>query len=168
MFLRGMAIDAYIIVNGDNAGETVCYLVHAHLKDVLGLLWAKRHVRELVPATMCVKSGQVGRLLVEVDAPEAVLSVQCTEACSTIEPMRNLLEGWGPVVLSNNGLVQVLWVEVDTKGTITILGISVGRHPLGRLGDRHYHPLSDHVINSALYLLSVLYGYLPLGMLDWG
>ena len=45
-------------------------------------------MQEPVPATVCVKSGQVGRLLVELDAPEAVLSTQLTEACSTIEPMR--------------------------------------------------------------------------------
>ena len=41
MFLRGVAIDGYIIVNGDNAGEIVCYLVHVHLKDILGHLKGK-------------------------------------------------------------------------------------------------------------------------------
>ena len=34
MFLRSVAIDAYIIMNGINVGEMVCYLVHVHLKDV--------------------------------------------------------------------------------------------------------------------------------------
>ena len=59
----GAAVDAYIVFNGDNAREKVCYLVHAYLKDVLGHLQADRHAQELVPAMMCVKSGQVGRLL---------------------------------------------------------------------------------------------------------
>ena len=54
------------------------------------------------------------------------------------------------------------------KGTIRCVGISEGRHPLGRPGDRHYHPLGNHVIKDVLYLLSVFYGYLPLGMLDQG
>ena len=36
MLLRSVAIDTYIIMYGDNARETVCYLVHVHLKDVLG------------------------------------------------------------------------------------------------------------------------------------
>ena len=54
MFVRSVALDAYIIVNGDNAGE-VHYVVHMHLKDILGHLQAKRHVQELVPAIMCVK-----------------------------------------------------------------------------------------------------------------
>ena len=40
-----------------------------------------------------------------MDAPEAVLSVQLTEACGTIEPMTNLLEGREPVVLANSGLM---------------------------------------------------------------
>ena len=71
-------------------------------------------------------------------------------------------------MLSTNGLVQVLWVKVDMKGTIRLLEISEGRHPLSRLRDRCYHPLSDQVIKGALYLLSVLYGYLPFGMLDGG
>ena len=44
MFLRSVAIDAYIIMDGNNARETVSYLVHVHLKDVLGHLQAKRHV----------------------------------------------------------------------------------------------------------------------------
>ena len=136
----------------------VHYLVHAHLKDVLRHHQAERHVQEPVPAMMYIKSGQMGRLLIEVDAPEAILCVQLTEACSTIQPMRNLLKGWGLVVISNNGLVQVIWVKTDMKGTIRLLGISEGRYPLGRPGDRCCHSLSDHVIEGALYLLLVLYG----------
>ena len=62
---------------------------------------------------MYAKGGQVGRLLIEVDAPEAVLSIQLAEACSTIELMRNLLKSWGLVVLSNHGLVQVHRFKVD-------------------------------------------------------
>ena len=81
------------------------------------------------------------------DAPEAILSIQITEACSTIEPMGNLLEGGSLVVFTNNGLVQVLWIEADKKGTIRLVGISDGRHPFSRQGDRCYHPLSDHVVS---------------------
>ena len=62
---------------------------------------------------MCIKSGQVGRPLTEVDTPEAVLSIQLPEACSTIEPMRNLLKGQGLVVLSNYGFVEVLRIKED-------------------------------------------------------
>ena len=53
------------------------------------------------------------------------------------------------------------------KGTIRLVGLIEGRHPLSRLGDRHYHPLSNQVIKGVLYLFSVLYGYLPLGMFNW-
>ena len=105
MFLRSAAVDTYIIVNGNNAGEMVHYLVHVHLKNVLGNLQAKSHAQELVTAMMHVKGGKVGRLLVKVDAPEAVLSIQFTEVCGTIDLMQNLLEGGSFVVLSNNGLV---------------------------------------------------------------
>ena len=38
MLLRGMTIDAYIVMYGNNARETVCCLVHSHLKDILGHL----------------------------------------------------------------------------------------------------------------------------------
>ena len=60
MLLRGMAIDTYIVMNGDNARKTVCYLVHVHLKDVLGHLHTEWHAQEPVPAMMSVKCGQVG------------------------------------------------------------------------------------------------------------
>ena len=74
-----------------------------------------------------LKGGQVRRLLIEVDVPEAILGL---------------------------------------KETIRLVVISKERHLLGRPGDRCYHPLCDHVIEGVLYLISVLYGYLPLGMLD--
>ena len=35
MLLRDLPIDAYIIMDHDDAGETVCHLVHAHLEHVL-------------------------------------------------------------------------------------------------------------------------------------
>ena len=65
-------------------------------------------------------------------------------------------------------LVQEFWVKADMKGTIRLSGISEGRHLLGGLGDRHYHPSSNHVVKGSLYLLLVLYGYLPSGMPDGG
>ena len=35
MLLRYLAIDAYIIVDHNDAGEAFCHLVHAHLKNIL-------------------------------------------------------------------------------------------------------------------------------------
>ena len=57
MLLRGMTVDAYIIINGDNTGEMVHCLVHAYLKDVLRHLQADGHVQEPVPATVSVECG---------------------------------------------------------------------------------------------------------------
>ena len=48
------------------------------------------------------------------------------------------------------------------------MGISEGRHPLSRLGDRHYHSMGDHVVKGADNLLLVLYWYLSYGMLEQG
>ena len=62
-------------------------------------------MQEPVPLTMGVKSGQVRRLLIEVDAPEAILNIQLAEACNTVELMRNVLEDGSLVVFLNNGLV---------------------------------------------------------------
>ena len=59
MLLRGMTIDAYIIMYGNNAGETVCCLVHLHLKHVLGHLQTEWHMQEPVSAMMCIESGQI-------------------------------------------------------------------------------------------------------------
>ena len=75
MVLRGTAIDAYIIVYSNDARETACCLVHSHLKDVLGHLLTKRHMQEPVSAMMGIECGQIGRFLISVDAPEAILSV---------------------------------------------------------------------------------------------
>ena len=59
MLFRSVAVDTYIVIYGDNARETVCYLVLVHLKDVLGHLQAERYVQKPVPAMMLVESGQV-------------------------------------------------------------------------------------------------------------
>ena len=83
MFLRGTAVDAYIIMHYDYAGETVCCLVHLHLKDMLGHLQAKWHMQEPVSAMMSIKSGQIQRFLIKVDTPQAILSIQINEAFST-------------------------------------------------------------------------------------
>ena len=57
MDLGGMAVDAYIIMNGNYSWKTVCYLVHSHLKDVLGHLQSEWHVQEPVSTMMHVESG---------------------------------------------------------------------------------------------------------------
>ena len=71
-------------------------------------------------------------------------------------------------MLSHNGLVKVLWVEAYAKGTIRFMGVCKGWYPFGGLRDRGYNTFGDYVIEGALYLLSVLYRFLPLGMLDKG
>ena len=74
MLLRGTATYAYIVMYGDNTGRTVHYLVHVHLRDVLGHLQTEGHAQEPVPAMVGVECGQVGRLLIDV--------------CSRIHPSR--------------------------------------------------------------------------------
>ena len=105
MFCRGAALDTNIIIYGSNTQQTVHYLVHAHLNDVLGNLQDKRHVQELVPAMMSVKSDHIRRLFIELNAPEAIFSIQLTEACSTMRSMRNLLKGRSFIVPLHNCLV---------------------------------------------------------------
>ena len=83
MLFRGMSINMYIIMDGDNAGETVHNLVHAYLKDILEHLQTEEHVQGSITAMVGVKGGQVGRFLTEVYVPEANLSIQPTKAGST-------------------------------------------------------------------------------------
>ena len=59
MVLRGMAIYTYIIVYCNYAGETICGLVHSHLKDILGHLQTERPIQEPVSTTMGIEHGQV-------------------------------------------------------------------------------------------------------------
>ena len=73
-------------------GEMVCCLVHVHLKDIFLHLQTKLHVQEMVPVMMGIKHGQVGRFLIEVYAPEAILSIHLAEAGSTTEVMTYLIE----------------------------------------------------------------------------
>ena len=71
-------------------------------------------------------------------------------------------------MLLHYGLVQVLRVEAYVQGSIRLAGISEGKYPFGRLGDRHNHSLLDHLIKCVLYWLPVLDGDLLPGMLDRG
>ena len=59
MLLGGMAIYTYIIFNDDYAWETVCFLFHLHLKDVLGHLQSKWHMQEPIPTMMHLEHGEV-------------------------------------------------------------------------------------------------------------
>ena len=65
-----------------------------------------------------------------MDAPEAILGIQLTEACCTTVVMRNLVKGWVLEVLLNNGLIQILSVKADTKGSTGLSGVGQGRYPL--------------------------------------
>ena len=111
MLPGGIAIYAYIVMYVNYAGETVCCLVHSHLKDDLGHLQTKCHVQEIVPPKMGIECGQVGRFLIEVYVPEAVFSVQLAEAGGTAESVRDFVKCRGFITLSHNGLVKVLRVE---------------------------------------------------------
>ena len=71
-------------------------------------------------------------------------------------------------MLLHNGLVKVLWVKAYIEGTIRLVEVHQGRHPLSRWTDIGHVSLGDHVIKGLLYLVSVLYGHFPTGMLNRG
>ena len=83
MFLRGAAIDANFVMYGNNARETVCYLAHVHLENILGHFQVKRHVQELAPAMMSIESGQVGRPFAFAGVKESLVDpgLQVLEFC---------------------------------------------------------------------------------------
>ena len=80
--------------------------------------------------------------------------------------MRDFIEGWGLLMLYHYGLIKVLRVEVYAEYTIRLMGVCLGRHPHGQLGDRSNHAFIEHITEGALNLFPVLYEYLPLGVLD--
>ena len=47
MVLRGMAIDAYVVMYHNYAGEMVCHMVHSHLEDILDIFNLKEICRNL-------------------------------------------------------------------------------------------------------------------------
>ena len=47
MLLWDTAVEACIIMCCNYAGEMVCYLVHSHLREVLGHFQAEWHMQEL-------------------------------------------------------------------------------------------------------------------------
>ena len=63
-------------------------------------------MQETVPAMMGIEHGQIGRLLIKVNAPDAILSIQLTEAGSTTESLRDVIQSRGFILLSHNGLVK--------------------------------------------------------------
>ena len=73
--LRGIIICAYIIMYHDYARETVCGLVHLHQKDILRHLQTEWYMQEPVSAMMGIECAQIRRFLIEVDAPDAILSI---------------------------------------------------------------------------------------------
>ena len=81
-----------------------------------------------------------------MDVPETILGIQLAEACCTTEVIRNLTEGWGLLVLSNDGLIQVIRVEADMEGSIGLSRVGQGIYPLGFLGDWDNDTECDHVI----------------------
>ena len=117
---------------------------------------------------MGVKSGQVWRFLIKVDAPEATFVSWLVEGVGTIESLRNFIEGWGLVMLSNYRLVEVSGIDAYKEGTILLLGICEGRYPFSQLGDCGNDTEGDHVVEGLLYAVSVLNGYLLLGVQDRG
>ena len=82
--------------------------------------------------------------------------------------MRDLIKGRGFVMLLHNDLVKVFCIKAYAKGIIRFAGVCKGQYPFGGPRDNSYDTFDDHDIKGALYLLSVLYGYLPLGVLDQG
>ena len=106
MLLGDMAMYAYVIMYGNNTGEMVCCLVHAHLKDILGHLHTEWYVLEMVPAMMDIECGQIGRFLIDVHAPEAILSIQLPQAGSCTELIRELIKNRGFIMFSHNGLLR--------------------------------------------------------------
>ena len=80
--------------------------------------------------------------------------------------MRNLIEGQSLVMLSNSGLIQIIRVKVYTERAMRLVGVYERRYPLSRLGDLGDDFECGHIIESLLYLVSVLCGHFPLDVLE--
>ena len=54
-----LALAAYVIVYGNDAGETVSHLVHVHLEDVLAFHQTKAHAQEPIPPFVGVECCKI-------------------------------------------------------------------------------------------------------------
>ena len=59
MLPYGQAIDAYVIMDWNDAGKVVSDLVHDHMKDILSHLQAKEYVQEPVPPFVGIEGCKV-------------------------------------------------------------------------------------------------------------
>ena len=83
-------------------------------------------MQEVVPATVGIAHGQIGRFLIEVYAPKAILCIHLAEAGSITLTMTDLIKGRGFVILLHIGLVKVLQIKAYAKGTIRFVGLCKG------------------------------------------
>ena len=72
----GLAVDVYVIMDGNDTGEMVSYLVHLHLEDVLAHLHSEMHAQELILPFVGLECCKVGVLLIQVYNQKAVLSFE--------------------------------------------------------------------------------------------
>ena len=70
-------------------------------------------------------------------------------------------------MLSYYNLVQVLGIRACMEGTFWLPVMCEGRYPFGQFGDQGDDTKGNNLLQCLLDLLTVLNGYLPLGMLDW-
>ena len=61
MFFGCFAVYADVIMYSDDSWEAIGYVFHAHLKDVLGHIESKWHVKETVTSLVSIKCCKVGR-----------------------------------------------------------------------------------------------------------
>ena len=71
-------------------------------------------------------------------------------------------------MLLNYGLIQVLRVEADMKGTIRLVGACEGRYPFGRPGDSAIAPLATMTLRVHSIFSHFSMGTFPPSVLDQG
>ena len=108
MFLWGPAIDAFVIVDGDDAWEMANYLDPVHLEDILTHLQAEGHVKELILPFMGIVCCMVGDHLIQEHTQKGVLVVPFGKCGSSTESVRILIYGHGFVVLQDDCHVKGL------------------------------------------------------------
>ena len=131
------------------------------------ILSPNRYMEKSLPAKVCVEFCEEWSCLCQVHSKESLVAVHFGEFGCSCEYMGYLLKGWCLVVLTDDGFVQVLWVEAYPQLAICLLGACERADPwcgLSLFGD---DSLMHHLSQLFLYDLLVLDGNFLSSLLFW-
>ena len=103
--------DHHVIVDSYDSWALLKNGIHPKLKHVLAHFGSKRHSQELKPSPMRVERRQERSFVRKMFLKKCLQSIGLCVHCRSGQFMCYFLHGHGLMVLSDDGLVQVAWIQ---------------------------------------------------------